>query len=317
LAKNKNNDKKNDDKKNKSSASSKKTLKEVEKRREAAEKHANKEAEKFYAPGSLGRIDQPTDIGPITGPGGIAMIGTQMPGGQESIAQAETAYQKSQTLNPYVQAALDRMQGGLEGISSQENQAIREAGSREIRANEKTALRNMRAYQGEAGVQGRTAGRAAGRVMGETRSLLAQQETDLIARNVAEKGNRLAAFGSTANTAYQTQSTAMQNAMNSLLGARKDVAEYQLGAEKSNQIASGENNRNAIEVSKANIDIARGNQTARTNTNIFNVGQGEKELAGKAGTYYGDQAATQAMINQIIPEELAKRAQDIANAGPT
>lgn len=312
--------KKKQDKKKKNdkgtSAGSAQTMKEAGRRRTEAEKHAGDEANRFYTPGSLGRLTPDAPIGMATPGGATPLINTMMPGGQQSIAQAESAYNQAQMLNPYVEQALQRHLAGLGGISAPENQALREQAQREIRGQAKTATRNMRAFQGEAGVYGQTAANAYGRISNETRQALAQQETDLLARNVAEKGNRLASFSGAAQAAYGTQTDAANTALKNLLSARGDVANYQLGAEKTNADIGTANNQTALEYAKLNRDTAASNRDYTTNVNTYNLQAGERELSGRAGTFYGDQASQIALINQIVQEQLAKRAQDIANKGP-
>lgn len=86
---------------------------------------------------------------------------------------------------------------GLKGLSSEENQALRERASQGIDRGTQTALRQLRGIQGASGVRGATASAQAGRQLSAGQAAKAQTERDLLIRNVEERQKGLEAFEST------------------------------------------------------------------------------------------------------------------------
>ena len=252
------------------------------------EAHAAQESTRFYTDNALGRMQALPKV---------QQVGTTMAGGAENIANAESAYAGAGTRDAYTEDALKRMQAGLGGITSAENQALLEQGTRDIQQNEATALRKMRADQGEAGMTGSSAAAQRQRLYAQTNAQKQQQQSNLIAANVAEKGRRLTEYGSAAQASENALSAAKDAALGRLLGARSDVAGYTQKAEALNQ----------------NADVY--NQAASKEVSQFNIGQGEKELAGRIGSYYGDIGTSEARLAANRANTIAQQGLKIAKKG--
>lgn len=225
------------------------------------EASAQAAADKWYSEGSLGRLNP--DYKPL----------------ETTVAQREAEYAKAQQDDPYIKAALERMQGGLEGISAPENQALREQGQAQIKQQAKSSLRALRGFNLANNAKGGAAGYGAYNILRDQNANLARQESDLIASNVAEKGRRLGQFADYANTAYQTQFGARQSALDRLSQDRTGLSDF------------------------------------RTATDTFNLGQGEKEKAGALGVYYGDIGLNLSRRAQDYERTLANKEFEAAKKG--
>lgn len=283
----------------------------VEKDRADAEAQANR----FYAPGSLPRYSTPDSIASLAAPGQVSTVNTDISGLTSTAAQAQKAHDESLVRDQYITDALTRMQAGLEGISAQENQALREAGAREVRANTASALRQLRGYQGARGITGNSAGSVARGLLQNQQNVLGNMETDLIVNNVQEKARRLGEYGNYANSAYLSYNQARDSAMARLLQSNESVNNAQLARARANQEAQQQNITNAYNFGQTNADIQAKNIAAQRETEAQNIQQQEKELSGRLGIYYGEQSATAARRNQAQQNRLAKRYARLASAG--
>lgn len=279
------------------------------------EAKAREFANEVYGPGSLGRSEAPTAVGKVAAPEKIGMISTDMEGGTQSIAQAETAYNQAQIRDQYVQDALLRMQQGLGGYNSQEMQAMRAQGARAITGNTQTSLRSLRGAQGAEGVTGSGAASAQAKILREGQRARAGQETDLIAKNAEEQRLRVGQYGEYAGTAYRDHEAVKSEALQRLFGIRQDVSNFRQTSEIQNQVAQQKNIENATDLDRYNVDIDKYNaETARENAR-YNIGQGEKEKSGYLGAFTGDQQVTEAMREKLKQEELSKQMIGIAKKG--
>lgn len=244
--------------------------------------------EEYYADGSLGRIATPT---------AVSTVSTEMGGGAQSIAQAEDFYNKAQQKDQYIEAALQRGLSSLEGFDAAENQALKSSAIRDIRADSASSQRNLRQSYGEAGVSGMAAARGLRRDRLATERKVGSALTDLATSNINAKQAALNAFSSQAQGAYGAYQTAQGNALGTLLGARKDVADYRLGAEKTN------------------AEIQAGNVTRGVATDQYNLDQAAAERAGRIGTRFGSMGVDEARRNTEEQNKLAREYMRIARGG--
>lgn len=251
-------------------------------------RHGESLADKFYAPGTLTRIENPAAI-----PG----IDTEMQGGAQSIAQAEDFYNKSGQRDEYIDAALRRGLDSLQGFDSAEGQALKAQALRGIRSDQATTQRANRQAMGEAGIGGAAALRLNRRSQLDNSRQVGSAMTDLAVANINAKQSALNSFGNLAQGAYGAYQGAQNNALQTLLGARTGVANYRLGAQTTNADIAGQNANRGLEVQKANAD------------------QQEKEISGRIGTIFGSMGVDESRRNARKQDKLAKKYLELAQRG--
>ncbi len=286
---------------------------ETEKARDSAA--AQEEANRFYQPNSLGRLEQQPDVAGIGQAERISTVSTDMAGGAQNIADAEKAYADAQVRDQYVQDALDRMQAGLGGFSESEVQSLRAIGQRDINTGTATASRALRGQQAAAGVTGGSAVRDQQRLMREDRALRAQLGTNLAGQQIAEKGRRLGEYGTFARGSAQDMAANRSTFLQSLLGTRENVADYTMRAQDLNTRIGQSNIDNAYNYGLANTGIQERNLARNRETALTNLLQGEKEMAGQIGAYYGSQQADIARRAEIRGRNRSREAMNIAKRG--
>lgn len=245
-------------------------------------------ANKFYAPGSLTRLDAGEDIAPIS---------TDMAGGAQSIAQAEDFYNRSQQEDPFIKAALQRGLQSLEGFDSAEGQALKAQALRGIKSDQATSQRAMKQAAGDSGVSGAAAARALRRSRMEDSRQVGSAMTDLAVANIGAKQSALTNFGNMAQNAYQGYQTAQGNALGTLMGARKNVSDYRLAADT------------------ANAEIGNTNATRRLQVGQHNAEQDAAERAGQIGTIFGSMGVDEARRNTKAQNRLASKYMKYATRG--
>lgn len=274
---------------------------------EQSKRDAEEAANKYYGAGSLQRMGPAGMVSKINLPGMITPISTVMAGGAESIAQSEKAYEQSRQKDMYMEEALKRSMSLTDGFSAPENQALKVQAERSIKDSAQSSMRQLKQFNAESGVSGGAANQAAMRLNRATQRALAGSSTDLAVAGLQEKGRRVDAFGNMAQGAYSTYQAAQDAAMGRLLGARKDVAGYQLEADQANQNAEGMNINNRINVDTANSGIERGNLNAASDVEKFNIGQSDAEKSGYLGVLFGSQQVDEAQRNQAFQDWLSKQ----------
>lgn len=266
------------------------TQREMRWRRKKDERHAEKESQKFYSEGALGRLDTSKygDIGALQyDPSSI----------NAAVTAAAKQVNASQAQDPYVRAALDRMQASLGGYTAPENRALFETMNRQLDQEAATQQRALGISQGQAGVSGDSAAAQKLKIMKQQALSRRMNQQDVLAKNVEEQRLRQAQFGQTAISAKSAQDQARDAA----LGRLTEAATSRSGL---NLQAAGLNQANE-----------RANQETRIGLDTYNLQQGEKELAGRVGVYYGDQAATEARRAAIEARKRAEEELDIAREG--
>lgn len=98
-----------------------------------------------------------------------------------------------------------RRKAGLEGLSAEENQALRERGSQEIDRGSQTALRQLRGLQGASGVRGASAVAGQANILQAGQSAKAGVERDLLIQNVNQKREALSGLEQTVQGAEADQ----------------------------------------------------------------------------------------------------------------
>lgn len=195
-----------------------------------------------------------------------------------AIARREEQYESSKKEDPRVTEALKRMEAGLGGISAAENQALRESMVREIRGQTQTDMRDLRAFAGASGMGNK--GIATGQMMAlmqREAMARASAESDLVAKNVQERARRLTEYTQAAQKQQITNATLQQSALDRL-----------------------------------NADVFRVEQ-AETGKEQFNIGQQNKETAGRLGSIFGTISSDIASRNSAEANINARKAAE--NAG--
>ena len=111
-----------------------------------------------------------------------------------------------------VQDIIARRKAGLEGLSAEENQAIRERGSQAIDRSTQSSLRQLRGLQGATGVRGGSALANQARILQAGQGAKANVERDLAIQNIGVKREALgAAEGSILGAEAQTRENTLFN----------------------------------------------------------------------------------------------------------
>lgn len=333
-----------EDKDNSTSASGtglsgKQINRQIRRERRGDEKHAEKESDKFYGEGSLGRLG---DYGEVEGIGeagqvsersgtvNVRDVSAEDKAAGKTLSAREQEYEKSKSKDAYMQDALKRMQGGLGGYDAAENRALVEQAQAGGDEDSKMAMRQLQMSQGSAGQTGDAA-------MSQRAGILRNQalgrqmaRQDVLGKNIAEKSRRLESYAGYGAQSKQVYDQARQGALDRLSQDRTQQQKLGLEAQQSNQAADVANQKaelgynqlgqqgeefnqdNAYRYGTANQDADMYNQNFARDTDVYNLGQQGAEKAGQVGTYYGDQAATNARRGQIESNQLTKRQLDIA-----
>lgn len=303
----------------KKSKSSKQTAKKERVKEEARvakqEAKATEESQKFYKPGSLGRVEAPGAIARIGEPERVGAIDRNAAGAGQSIAQAESAYNSAMQENPYLTAALQAGQNSLQGFSGPEYQALLERATRGINSSQATAMRGLRQYQGAQGVTGSSAGRAKYQLLRDSNIAKQQATSDLLAQSAQDMASRIANFGQMANSAYSNYADARSTALGQLMGAREYGANYNLAVDKANQGAQQQNISNTLDYGKQNTTIDQTNIENARAAALANLEQEEKERAGEVGSYYGSIGTQEARYQARQANERAREANRAAARG--
>lgn len=104
-----------------------------------------------------------------------------------------------------VSSIVESRRAGLQGLSAEENQALRERASQSIDRGSQTALRQLRGSQGISGVRGGTAGAQQATVLAAGQQAKGRAERDLLIQNVEAKRQALGDFEATVTGAEATE----------------------------------------------------------------------------------------------------------------
>ena len=151
---------------------------------------------------ALGLNGKPTAAPSVAGGGvnadvGRAAIEADIKAGEEGLGAnfKEGALGRLDTeRSADVKDIIERRRAGLEGISAEENQALRERGSQAIDRGSQTALRQLRGRQASSGVRGATAGAQQASVLQAGQAAKANVERDLLIKNIDAKRQGLSDF---------------------------------------------------------------------------------------------------------------------------
>lgn len=167
------------------------------------------------------------------------------------IAQRKDLYGRSLQRDPDQQALLDLLKGGLGGLTAEENTALRESQEEGINRDFATQLRALASRNAQAGVRGGAA-QAGALDLGAER-LQAQRGLgmDILAKNIDVQNDRRQAFGDFLN-----------------------------------QLVTGEFNRQGGALNSLE-NTTQGARLDELNRQLFNLGQDEKQQAGRSSTLFG------------------------------
>lgn len=282
----------------------------------ADEEHARQEAQRFYATGSLGRAATPERLAEVAAAPQIGMIDSSIDANsQQSIDENQSAYNAAMQDNPYVTAALQAGQSSLAGFSGPEYQAMLEKATRGVNSNQASAMRALKGFQGANGINGTSGGTQAYGLLRDANIQRQQATSNVLAQSAQDLTQRIANYGALSNNAYNSYASVRSNALSNLTGARNYATNRTDNINVQNQGAQGTNAANTIGVNSKNAEIGKYNIDNAYNQALFNIGQGEKEIAGQSGSYYGDMASSVARRNQDKQNKIAEEAAKAAKRG--
>jgi hypothetical protein len=255
-------------------------------------KAATKETERYYGKDGEKVLDRVNEAGTVDQ---VSVTGQEDAADTEAKQQSE--YDRATTGDADTKTALERMKGGLDGFTSAENQALTEQTLAGADSDAKSMMRQLQISSGQSGVAGDALGNQQYKIMRNQAMQRQQGRMEVLAQNVAEKARRLNEYGTFAQSAYKTDTDTRNSALDRLAKTRTGQQEYGLQADKANQEAN-------LAQGAINADAAK-----------FNAGQGNAELAGRVGTFYGSKAARKAARESLRSRRLANRGYDIASAG--
>lgn len=188
------------------------------------------------------------------------------------IADAQGAYQATQTRSPEMERFLAMQEAGLSGLTAEENQALRETAMENLNRGFQQAQRQMAVQQAGSGVRGASAAAQAmglqRQLMGDTRGL----ERDLLINNIDIQNQRRDAYGELLRGVETDQFNRQKDAFGTF------------------------------------ADLVGGNQARTDELNLFNLGQGEKERALAQGGLMGFAGLLDARRQTNISNQLARDA---------
>lgn len=152
-------------------------------------------------------------------------IGARTEEEKSVLAGLKTEAESAKEQDPYTKVALEKMQAGLEGISAPENQALRAQMLRANLGGQAGQLRALRATQGAAGITGGSATAGVANVLRSNAIARSLGESDLLAKNVAEKGRRLSEFSAFSNEAANSLFNRRTAATDRYYGATQTMAD--------------------------------------------------------------------------------------------
>lgn len=134
---------------------------------------------------------------------------TDVEAGKESVLGQEFAPGSLERLDTArsqdVSDIIAKRRAGLEGLSAEENQALRERGSQGITRGTQTALRQLRGRQAASGVRGGTATAQQAAILSAGQQAKAGVERDLFLQNINQKRQALGDFEKSVAGAEQSE----------------------------------------------------------------------------------------------------------------
>ena len=155
-----------------------------------------------------------------------------------------------------VQDIIARRKAGLEGLSAEENQSIREKGSQSIDRSTQSSLRQLRGIQGASGQRGGSAVANQARILQAGQGAKANVERDLAIQNIGVKRDALgAAEGSILGAEAQTR----ENTLFNINQKNKEASGRQAAGLSFAQLAATERgSQRGVGIAQANARAAGG-----------------------------------------------------------
>lgn len=176
--------------------------------------------------------------------GGLGMVSTDV-AGQENIGKRNQDLLNKAGNSVTQIEARDKMQSGLDGYTSPENQAIREQMMRGQQSNMVTGMAQLAKGQARGKVYGAAAGAQVANLAAANTRNKDELEQDLAVKNIDEKQKRLQAYGQYGNQLNEQQYNQNLTATQNYNKDTKDINDMTLEREKINlgqenaRVASG------------------------------------------------------------------------------
>ena len=170
----------------------------------------------------------------LTPPGFLGGVDTTVPYGQESMQRYGDLAKQYGTRDPVQEDVMNRMKNGLEGYTSQEYQAQREAMSRGLNSNLQTGLSQLARAQARGKVYGAAASAQSANAIRGNEDSKNQLEQDLMIKNIDEKQRRLGEYGKYAGNLTQAEYDRQTGINNDMTTQGNNLGQAQLEREKLN-----------------------------------------------------------------------------------
>lgn len=128
-------------------------------------------------------------------PGALGRVDTALPGGDQSLKRYSGLHDQYAMRDPMQSDVVDRLKGGLEGYTSEQNQAQREQMMRGLQSNYATSSSNLARAQARGKVYGAAGAAQAANLETSTQNSKNQLDQDLMVKNIDEKQRRLTEYG--------------------------------------------------------------------------------------------------------------------------
>lgn len=155
-----------------------------------------------------------------------------------------------------VQDIIARRKAGLEGLSAEENQAIRERGSQSIDRSTQASLRQLRGVQGATGQRGGSAVANQARILQAGQGAKANVERDLAIQNIGVKSQ---ALGAAESSILGSEAQSRENTLFNIRQQNKEAAGRQAAGLSFAGLAAQERGSiRGVGIAKANAAAAGG-----------------------------------------------------------
>lgn len=274
-------------------------------------------ANQLYAPGSLGRVTSGFDadgnrifenqnilnrydaiaqqyFGPAPGrTGETTSYLTQLQKNIQDTPQMQqylAAMQGAQGRTGEDADILGRMQAGLGGYTSAENQAYLEAAKEGLDQQYSSQMRDLQKMRGRGGVTAGMERELARDTMRGQQDL----QRDVFLRNADEKQNRLQSYGSYLGNVQGAEAqrrgqygSALGSAEAARAGRMDAYGQYMRGAQQDEESRKQSHFGRMMDAQGAYADRLQAMRDDELQRQQYNLEQGEKESAGRYGTYFG------------------------------
>jgi len=188
---------------------------------------------------------------------------------------------------------LGKLSGGLQGLSSEENTALREQAQREISRGYETSLRDMMVAGSRSGLRGASATAQAGNLARQKGEDISNMEQDLLVKNIDIQDSRRNDYLSALTGIEGDEKDRASSAAERALGATRDRYEEGQAIDKYNL-------ENLMKDRLANITGAAGLLGAKT----ARVGGRKQERSARRGRRQGarDTAALTDALSQLFAD---------------